>query len=49
MRSSATDCLIMKDDLRNPATAILTRAEFASVNSGDFTAFDPHGLKLLNW
>jgi hypothetical protein len=39
----------MKADPRNPATAILARAELASVNPGDFTAFDPHGLKLLDW
>ena len=29
------------------ATAILAGAELATVNTGDFTAFVPHGLKLL--
>jgi predicted nucleic acid-binding protein len=29
------------------ASAILAGAELATVNSGDFTSFVPHGLKLL--
>ena len=38
-RESRFDCLIA-------ATAILSRAEVATVNESDFKVFVPHGLKL---